>query len=374
MNSLSSGASLETAMTDTPVRYGAADLRHWVSSVFQAVGIDPGDADETARVLVRTNLRGVDTHGVSRVDGYVQKIESGEVNRKPSPSSSFRDGVLYFDGDGGLGQAVATNAVREAVARAADASVVTCLIQRSGHLAALGQFVLEAAERGMVAIMCQETPPLMALAGSTRPSIGNNPIAFSCPIKGSAPLLFDMATSVVARGNVLQAIREGKTEIPDHWAIGPDGNPTSDPRVALQGAMLPIAGHKGMGLAMLVQILAGSLTGSRALESAAAHGSTSSAGNVSAFLLIINPDRVVGGDVFDSHVRQWLGVYLAAAGVRGRYPGQRAAECEAERELHGIPIPQSTILELAEVGQRVGRPFKLQPQPDHPVAGQAANE
>jgi len=342
-------------------RFAHQDLEEWVAAVFRSAGVKPAHAEATAQVLIRTNLRGIDTHGISRVAGYLQKIRSGEVNATAQPSSEVSDGVLRFDGNGGLGQAVAMEAVRQTVERARETSVSVCLIRESGHLAAIGQFVLEAAEQGMVAVLCQETPPLMALEGSKRAAIGNNPIAFAFPVAGGAPLVFDMATSVVARGNVLQAIADKATSIPDGWAIGADGRPTNDPAEALKGAMLPIASHKGIGLAMLVQVLAGSLTGSMTAASAAAHGAMSSAGNISAFLLVLNPDRFVGRQLFDAHVADWLATYKDASGDGSRYPGERAAACEAERRVSGIPIPPSTIADLVKIGESCGIAFDLQP-------------
>jgi LDH2 family malate/lactate/ureidoglycolate dehydrogenase len=172
-----------------------------------------------------------------------------------------------------------------------------------------------------------------------------------------------MATSVVARGNVLQAIRDRKTTIPEGWAIGADGEPTTDPAQALKGAMLPIAGHKGIGLAMLVQVLAGSLSASHTAQSAATHGASSSAGNISAFLLILNPDLIIGRQAFDAHVAGWLATYLAASGDQGRYPGQRAAECEAQRSAAGIPVSPSIVAELRLAGEKVGYPFDVRPIP-----------
>jgi len=346
-------------MIEKDACFHSQDLQNWTSSVFQSLQVGKEEADEAARLLIRTNLRGIDTHGVSRVTGYVEKLRSGELNASPRIEKSFRDGMLFLDGDGGLGQVVGTQAVSEAVSRAADTGVVTCFIRRSGHLAAIGQFVLEAAERGMVAVICQETPPLMALKGSSRPAIGNNPIAFACPVKNKPPLVFDMATSVVARGNLIQAISDGKETIPDGWAIGPDGEGTLDPQRALQGAMLPVAGHKGIGLAMMVQVLAGSLTGSMTADSAASHGATSSAGNVSAFLMVMNPARIVGQDAFDNHVERWIATYVSASGEQGRYPGQRAAEYETRRKTAGIPIPSSTLGQLKKVGKSVGVAFDL---------------
>ncbi len=351
--------------TSSSARYSAAELQHWITHLYIHAGARQVDAEQTARVLVRTSLRGIDTHGVARVLTYLEKMRQGEINSKPVFTSDIRDGVVYFDGDGGLGQSVACAAIEAAIQLANTQPVVTLLLRRSGHLAALGQFVLEAAEKGMVAVICQETPPLMALEGGGKPAIGNNPIAFAAPVAGSEPLVFDMATSVVARGNVLQAIKDGETTIPNHWATGPDGKITDDPQQALKGAMLAIAGHKGIGLAMLVQVLAGSLTGSTTAASAAQHGATSSAGNVSAFALIVNPDLLVGHAAFDGHMRAWLETYLTASGSASRYPGQRAAECESERFETGIPVAESIINELKKAGEMVNFSFDLQPLSGH---------
>lgn len=339
--------------------YAASDLREWTAKAFQATGVRPRDAQHTAEVLLRTSLRGIDTHGVVRVPPYIEKVRSGEVNAAPNTSSQLRDGILHFDGDGGLGQSVASEAMQAAIEHAQQQAVVTCLLRRSGHLSAIGQFALQAAEQGMIALICQETPPLMALRGSSRPSIGNNPIAFAAPVSGGAPLVFDMATSVVARGNVLDAIREGRPSLPPGWAIGPDGEPTCDPAQAIKGAMLPIAGHKGVGLAMMVQVLAGSLSASATAQSAAAHAAMSSAGNVSAFILVINPEWVIGRAAFDEHMHTWIDTYKSASGTDGRYPGERAAEIEAQRSRDGIPLANQVVAELKKVGEMIGQEFDV---------------
>jgi LDH2 family malate/lactate/ureidoglycolate dehydrogenase len=347
--------------TERVDHYAAEDLLVWTARVLTATGISPADAARTADVLVRTSLRGIDTHGISRIPMYAEKTLSGEVNAHAQHNSLVRDGVLYYDGDGGIGQAVAAAAVDAAVERAREAAVVPCVITRSGHLAAVGMFPLLAAEAGMVALLCQETPPLMAPLGSPGPAIGNNPIAFACPMSGRPPLVFDMASSVVARGSVLEAASHGRP-IPEGWAIGPDGAVTTDAVTALKGAMLPIAGHKGIGLAMMVQVLAGSLSGSESGASAATYGSQSSAGNVGAFLLVINPDRMIGWDAFTAHIDSWLAPYLKTVGPDARYPGERAGASEANRRVHGIPVTAMLAGELISIGERVGAPFDLIPR------------
>jgi len=168
-----------------------------------------------------------------------------------------------------------------------------------------------------------------------------------------APLVFDMAASVVARGNVLQAQRDHSASIPAGWAIGPDGEPTTDTATALAGAMLPMAGHKGIGLAMLVQVLAGSLNGVAAQASALG----GSPANVSGFMLVINPARLLGREAFDAHMSAWLQHYLAASGRAARYPGERAAQSELRLRAEGIALPDSVLAELRATGAALDCPF-----------------
>jgi LDH2 family malate/lactate/ureidoglycolate dehydrogenase len=217
--------------------------------------------------------------------------------------------------------------------------------------------VLAAAEQGMVALLCQRTPPIMSLPGASGRAIGSNPLAFAMPIAAKPALVFDMAHSVVARGHLMTAVREGRDTVPIEWAIGLDGAPTTDPLRALKGAMQPVAGHKGLGMAMLVECLAGSLSnpsGSRSSTPADAGGSAS---DVSAFLLVLNPALAVGQPAFESNVQAWLGNYLEASGPGARYPGQRQATCESERQRIGIPLPAGLLAELQVLGEQRGLPF-----------------
>lgn len=337
----------------TAKHYGHEDLASWVACLFRKLGVDGDRAGIAASVLIRANLRGTDTHGIIRIVDYVDKIRSGEINPAGHPIFQVHDGYMDADGDRALGQLVGALAVDEAVGRAASFPFVPCVIRRTGHLGALGNLTLRAAEKGMIAFMCQETARLMSIVGGNGPAIGNNPISFAIPRPAGSPIVLDMATSAVSRGTVLAAARAGSA-IPPHWAIGPDGQPTSDAGEALRGALLPIAGHKGLGLAMMVQCLAASLT----LSDADPQGANSSA-NVGAFLLVINPDLVAGGDAFHAHVDRWLSIFLNGLGAQGRYPGERAAECERTRLSGGIPIPDSVIEAVRRAGETASHPFDL---------------
>ena len=211
----------------------------------------------------------------------------------------------------------------------------------------------------MIAFVAQSTPPIMALPGSRGAAIGNNPLAFASPAPGGPPLVFDIAASGVARGNVHAAARDGR-EIPAGWAIDAEGNPTTDPKAALAGAMLPMAGHKGVGLAMMVECLAGSLSGARP---AAVTGATpgSAPARVGAFVFVANPQLVAGAEAYGSHMAAWLATYAAASGPEGRYPGQRAARLEVERGRDGIPLTAGVVGELRKVGELTGVPFDVEP-------------
>lgn len=325
-----------------------AALEAWSSDIFAATGMPLEEARIAAEVLVRASLRGIDTHGVSRVPQYAEGLLSGAINPAPQHGGECRDGVLHYRGDGGLGQVIGRVAVREALRLAEDVPVVTCLMQRCGHLGALGLHVLVAAEAGMLGFLCQSTRPFMGLPGWKGPGIGNNPLSFATPLPDRPPLVFDMASSVVARGNLRQAAREG-TAIPEGWAIGPDGQPTTDPEIGMAGAVLPFGGYKGLGVAMLVQCLAGSLLGnSKGPGEPAATGS-----ETGAFLLIINP-RLAAGGVYGPDTDAWFARFLEAAGPDARYPGRRAADCEMERRRHGIPIARGSADQMRTIGQRLG--------------------
>ncbi len=340
-----------------PTLLPAPALQDWTTDVLMTQGVAGSPAALTARLLLRTSLRGIDTHGIARLPGYVDKLASGEVNARAVPrTEADAPGWLRCDGGGGLGQVVASQAFDEAMARARHQPLVACHIRATGHLAALAVYVAAAAEQGFFAFLCQRTPPVMALPGATGPVIGNNPLAFALPLVDRAPLVFDMANSVVARGHVAQAVREGHGSIPPEWALGPDGQPTADPVLALQGAMQPIAGHKGLGLAMLVECLAASMGGITSAP-AAATGTMGSAANASAFALVINPALTTGREAFDASVAAWMQTYRQASGPGARYPGQRQAECEQQRSRDGVPLPAGLLAELRALGERTGCPL-----------------
>lgn len=336
------------------VRMPAAALQAWAAGVLQAFDVNACHAQATAQALVRTSLRGVDTHGVARLPPYVQRIREGTIHTRAKPSLQERNGLLRCDGDHALGQPVLELALRACLDRVASQAVVACHIEACGHLGALGVLLLPAVDQGCMALLCQRTPSIMAMPGATQPALGNNPIAFAAPVAGRPPLVFDMALSAVARGAVMAAARDGHAQIPSHWALDAYGHPTTDPHAALQGAMQPMAGHKGLGLAMVVECLAGALGGGL-FQPAVPGSAEGSAANACAFLLVINPALAAPSPQgFDNYMANWITGLLAAQGTQGRYPGLRQHECELQRRAEGIPLSSALINELQALARLSG--------------------
>ncbi|HIJ61885.1 MAG TPA: Ldh family oxidoreductase [Rhodospirillaceae bacterium] len=334
--------------------FDAALLEDWAGRVLQAAGLSAEDAALAAFELVAADRRGQLTHGVARLSGYVANLLEGRANPAPRLGIEEKCGVLCIDGDLGLGQVVAIRAIEAAVERLRDRAIQVFLLRRVGHLGALGGYVRHGAAQGKVALISQAAQPCMAPEGSLSAAIGNNPLAFAAPVPGGLPLVVDLSFSKVARGNVLLAARTGQS-IPDDWAIGPDGHPTTDPVKAAKGAMLPVGGHKGLGLAMIVQVLAGVLTGSLPQANAL----LGSAAEVGAFGLIADPAAIIGADAYAENMHAWIGRYRASVGTHGRLPGEGAAEKELAAARDGIPLSAAIRAELAGLGDRLGVPLPV---------------
>ena len=324
----------------------ASVLRTWVGNVFESQRFSVEDAASVSAALVDADLRGIATHGVVQISGYLDLLRRGVLNPIPRVQIEERGSLIMVDADCGLGHVVGMRVIAKAIAIASRMGCAIVVISQIGHLGALGYFTRRAAENDMVALLMQNGPPLMAMSGSDRRAIGNNPFSFAAPIAGRPPLVLDMATSEVAYGKIVQALLTGDA-IPEGWALDKKGTPTRDPRGAEKGILLPLGGFKGIGMAMMVDVLAGSLSGTRPRPDHEIFG---------AFLMVVDPRSCRGQYVFDSDVKTWLGIY-EASGSDVRYPGRRAAESFEQKSDKGIPLSKVLQENLVSVGELVGMPF-----------------
>lgn len=337
-------------------RYRIEALEQWVARVFGACGVPGADASAIARLMIRSDARGYDTHGLTRVASYVQRFNERDFNPRPAIRIEERPGVLVVDADGALGHAASPAIIRAGRDALERAPQVFVAVRALGHLGALGIHALAAAEAGLFCVLGQRTPPTLGLEGFNRPGIGHNPIAFGCPRAKADPIVFDIACSVAARGHILLAAREGRP-IPAGWAVDRDGKPTTDSRAAADGMLLPMGGHKGIGVAMLVEILAGAFaaTADSVAQLSEHLPAAGAVGRQSAFFWFMRPGMLGGPAAFDAHMARWIEYYEASG---GRMPGTRGAALEAEARARGIVVPADIERELATVGAKLGLPFE----------------
>jgi LDH2 family malate/lactate/ureidoglycolate dehydrogenase len=337
-------------------RFDWTQLENWAAAILVHAGVANSDAELAAHFLVRSDARGFGTHGLSRLVNYVDKLKSGEISSQGVPTFSEVAGTLRVDGGGLLGQVVAPKTIDAGLELLHERSSVVCQIRDAAHLGAVGMYALRAAEAGAVCLIMQSTLPVMAVQGAKRPMIGNNPLALAAPRPNGPPIVIDMACCMAARGNILLAAREGDP-IPEGWAIDPEGQPTTDAHAALRGALLPFGGHKGMALAMIVEILAASLAGATHAERLNPEGGVQSAsGGLNAFCLLLSPDLITpeGREGYDSHMSAWTQTFKAAGETR--IPGERAAHAETQARKDGVPLAKSVAAELATLGLNMGIP------------------
>ena len=239
------------------------NMRQVVLETLDKVGVSKADSLIIWDTILFANRRGVATHGVGRLPLYVHKVASGHLNPK-NEIEVLADNSAYalLNAHNGFGQVVAYSATRIAIEKAKEYGIAVVGVRNSNNFGTAGYFGDLAAREGCAAMVFANAAPAIAPTGGNKTIFGTNPLCFAFPgIDEYAPILLDMATTIAARGKIRLAAKNGE-RIPRDWALGPDGSPTDDPKVALLGSLLPIGGYKGYGLSMFVDILAGLLTGS----------------------------------------------------------------------------------------------------------------
>lgn len=233
-----------------------------VRAALANAGLPADEADIVGECFVDASLRGIDTHGVNMLPEYLDRIRArGWVVPSPARVVERRGATALIDGGAGLGQVTARLAMIEAMRLASDHAVGLVGVRNSSHFGAAGYFARMAAQGGMVGIVFTNASPAMAPEGGADRLLSNNPWAIGVPSTDECPLVLDIANSVVARSRIRLAAQLGES-IPSTWALTVDGLPTTDPREALRGSLLPMGGHKGYGIALMVDVLSGILTGS----------------------------------------------------------------------------------------------------------------
>ena len=338
---------METNVSAQAVFVQEQELRKHCNEALLRVGVPAEHAEMATDVLVTADLQGISTHGTSRLPAYVKRIRSGLIN--PQPHLEVRatsESIRLLDGDNGLGTVVGSQALQVGidVARSTGICFVGC--KRSNHFGAGAPYALAACRQGMLVCGATNAFPSIAPTGSTQVMVGNNPLFVGAPRRAGPHFILDIAMSVAARGKLRAAAQRGES-IPAGWAIGPNGQPTRDPLEGLQGLVLPIGGHKGYGLALAVDVLAGVLTnGGVATEVLSMYQQWERPQNVGHMFIVLNPTFFMPIDVFFQRMDALMDLIKTASSIDVshpvRYPGEIEAAAWDQRRRDGIPFDEAT--------------------------------
>ena len=244
-----------------PAPVAADALRALVARLFVAAGLSADAARTVADGLVDADLEGVPSHGVMLTDMYLGRIRQGSVSiRGAATVVSDRDAAVVLDAGHALGQLTADQAMALAIERARRFGVGIVAVRHAFHFGTARRYALKAAAAECIGIVACNTRPLMPAPGGAERVVGNNPLAIAVPGDGPIAIALDMATSEAAMGKIRMADKAGQA-IPAGWAVAADGTPTTDPAAAIAGMLLPAAGAKGFGLAFLIDLMCGLLSG-----------------------------------------------------------------------------------------------------------------
>ncbi|MCY8557550.1 ureidoglycolate dehydrogenase [Bacillus haynesii] len=321
-------------------------LRQLMKDKLVKAGLPEEQADKTADLLIFADERGVHSHGAVRMQYYSERTLKGGYNLKPNLSfekTGPASGIYH--GDNALGHYVSYQAMKKAIELAKTSGIGVVGVKEMGHSGAIGYYVRQAALEGMVALTVCQSDPMVVPFGGTEPYFGTNPIAFSAPRKDGSPILFDMATTVQAWGKILDARSKNKS-IPDSWAVDKNGAPTTDPFKV--NALLPMAGPKGYGLMMMVDILSGSLLGLPfGKHVTSMYKDLSEYRRLGQLHLVINPEYFGGKEQFLEKISQMVEELHDNPPAEGfdkvHYPGEIQIDVMKQYKKTGIPVTKEIL-------------------------------
>ncbi len=347
------------------MKYSKAKLKSHCIKSLEAAGVYSADAATIADVLLSADERGIHSHGCVRIEGYIECLQSGGI--KPNtPHTIVTEGASYalIDANQGLGIPVSVYAMNFAREKAQKAGIAIVNVRNSHHLGACGYYTLLCADDGLIGIAMSTGDVIMAVTGSASSSIGNNPFSYAVPAGKYRSICYDIAMSTVAAGKISMAADEGSS-IPLGWLLDPVGNPTSDPgEYAKGGPLVPFGGYKGYGLSMMVESIAGILSGAALLrEIHAWNKDPNVSGNVGHSFIAIDPKWINPGFNVSARAEEMINQLLAskkAPGVeRICFPGQIENENEERARAEGISLPLASVHAL----ERTARLTQISFQP-----------
>jgi (2R)-3-sulfolactate dehydrogenase (NADP+) len=339
------------AAMDEPITLTPGEVEELACASLRASRTSPSNALSVARSVAAAEADGIRSHGLLRVPTYCEHAACGKLDGHAAPSLA-RTGAAAFvvDARDGFAHPAIDLGFDSLVRTAREHAIGALAVTNSYNCGVVGHHVEKLANEGLLALAFVNTPAAIAPWGGSKPLFGTNPIALAAPRSLGAPLVIDQSSSVVARGEVVLHASQGR-DIPAGWALDAQGVPTTDPRAALAGSMLPAGGYKGAGLALIVEILAGVLTGAHlSFEASSFVDNAGGPPRTGQFFVAIEPRAFLG-----EHFTQRLDSLLRAieADPAVRLPGARRLAARERTAREGVHIPRALhdrIVALQAVG------------------------
>jgi ureidoglycolate dehydrogenase (NAD+) len=333
------------------------ELQGLAERALAGLGLARSDATQVARILVLGDLFGHATHGVMRLESYGERIDAGAISARAQPRiEAAAPAIAKVDGNGAIGPLAGMRALQAAMECARELGVGLALVRNGNHFGAIAPYCYLAAAEGFATLIGSNASTTVAPTGGREERLGNNPLGIGVPRPGGDPVILDMAMSVAARGKIRAAAKRGES-IPATWATDREGRPTTDPQAALEGFLLPFGGYKGYGLALMVDLIAGVLSGGAYLTHVKSWMDTAAPGNVGHFFLAIDTRRLGSPEWLAARVEDFAGIVhgtpRADPAQAVRLPGEIEMERLARHRREGIEIDREVLAKLETLASRL---------------------
>jgi len=344
------------------MRCDVETLRKFGAEVFRKAGLSEKDAEVCIDSFIVSDLRGIRTHGTTHLKGYCQRLEMGTASTgsdmeiiETSPST------IVVDAKHAVGMSAAMTVMEKCMEKAKVSGVCFASVKNGCHYGFGGYFPMKAAEQGMIGFCVSNTPALVAPFGGADPILGTNPLSIAIPAGKYPSIVLDMATSLVAKGKISLALKEGKT-IPKGWAVDKDGADTTDPAAANVGALLPFGGPKGYAIGLIISILSSALSGSDTdLNIPRFWEEPEKLTNIGYFMGCIDISKFVNLETFKERVDNILDVVKNSRPAVGfkevMIPGEIELNYSKDCYENGIEMSEVTLRELKELAEKYDIPY-----------------
>jgi LDH2 family malate/lactate/ureidoglycolate dehydrogenase len=338
------------------------DLKSFCKAAYVKVGVPADEADIVAGLLARADLRGIETHGVTRLPIYILRLQKGRVRAACSLTALHgKGGALLMDAHGSMGHIASHKAMEIAIEKAMQHGIGWVTVKDSGHFGVAGLFPMMAAEKGLIGYVTTNSAPMMAPYGGSERIIGNNPLAYAFPTDRYPTVVLDLSCSVVSSGKLILCRKKGE-KIPLGWAVDKNGLPTEDPYEGYEGggSLAPVGGYKGYGLVLAHEMLTSILSGgkwTRNIKSLYEEDETGIQGTCHSFMAL-DPDCFCGRETFrkdmDRYISNIKESRKAPHAAEILMPGEPEYRTEATHLKGGIPIAEATVKELSHLAESLG--------------------